>query len=352
MPFAGKFLLCIILSLLLTSTILLLGTDMNAFIRPSIISLIAACLFITPYILLPVWEYRERKHSPGVSTFFDRTRDAVAYLTGFCVALFGWKKIFHLQFRTPLSIADLAMSGQTGETLTWYYFGHSQVFGYIIAMIQILGSALLFFKRTRIAALLLLVPVMLNITLINIFYQMNAGALVQSVVLTVSLVYLLLQYWPQLLSILLITGKNVSPHKKKRQWMIAALGIFLPFLFIFLDSRSIPKESPLYGEYEVTSLSINGKHLPLDTRRNSDSILTKVYFDMSNVCVLEYNSPDRRLIANYTFDEEAKILKSTLETAGKQHLLHMLVAIHNNQPTGLTGKFGNDSLQLLLHKVR
>lgn len=352
MSFVKKFLLCFILSFILPSTILLLGTDVKTLIDPRIIFIFAGLVFIVPYIILPVWEYRERKHLPGGQSIFNFLDAAVVYLTAFCIAIFGWKKIFHLQFRTPLSISDLAMSDQSGETLTWFYFGWSPAFGYIIALIQLSGAALLLFRKTRLAGLFLLLPVMLNIALINVFYQMNMGALLQSVVLTITLVYLLLQYWPWLISILLIARDNIVPGNNKIQLIAAGFTFLFAFLFIYLDNRSMPQESSLYGRYETTALSVNGKKMQATSPGNCDTTLTRVYFDMNNVCVLEYNNPGHRLIANYRFNEANKILESTLKDAGKEILLHAAVSFKGNRQIELQGTLGGDSLKLLLLKTK
>src|ERR1700735_4994440 len=131
--FAKKFAVCFILSVLSASTLLLIGTEISTWIRAMFIFSLAAILFITPYILLPIWEYKERRLLKSSSSLYNRAQDGVAFLTGVGIAIFGWKKIFGMQFRTPLSIADLPMSSQSGEALTWFYFGHSTVFGLIVA---------------------------------------------------------------------------------------------------------------------------------------------------------------------------------------------------------------------------
>jgi hypothetical protein len=113
------------------------------------------------------------------------------YCIAFNLASFGWKKVLRLQFVVPFDIASKPMNQQSGEWLTWFYFGHSPTFGLIIAAIQIIGSYLLLFRRTMLLAEVILFSFMLNLTLINIFYGMNAGALLQSLAVTVGLLFLL-----------------------------------------------------------------------------------------------------------------------------------------------------------------
>jgi len=201
-------------------TFLLVGTPPRPIRIPDIFIFGFAVLgLIIPLAGLPIWEYKEKKGLMNTSTVYTGIQSCIAYLTGFGISLFGWKKLFHLQFRTPLSIADLPMSQLDGETLTWYYFGHSHVFGCIIGLIQIMGAFLLFFRRTRFAGALLLLPVMLNILLINVFYQMNAGALLQSILLTLGVLYFLFQEYPALIRILFAARPASSGKKRLRQWM-------------------------------------------------------------------------------------------------------------------------------------
>ena len=118
--FFRKFTACLTLSLLSTGTVLLIGTPPRPVSIPDTVIFGLAILgLIIPLAGLPVWEYRERKGLMNSPDIYPRIQTSIAYLTGFCISLFGWKKLFHLQFRTPLSIADLPMSQMDGETLTW-----------------------------------------------------------------------------------------------------------------------------------------------------------------------------------------------------------------------------------------
>jgi hypothetical protein len=133
----------------------------------------------------------------------------IRYTIAFNLAGFGWKKFFGLQFVVPASIANMPMNQQSGEWLTWYYFGHSYTFGVILALIQIIGSYLLLFRKTLLAAAFMLFAFMLNLMLINIFYQMNAGALLQSVLLTIGIAFLILSDYKRLVEFFFKIKTNI-----------------------------------------------------------------------------------------------------------------------------------------------
>ena len=131
------------------------------------------------------------------------------------------------------------MNQQSGEWLTWYYFGHSFAFGVILSIIQIAGSFLLLFRRALLLGATILFAFMLNLTLINIFYQMNAGALLQSILLTTGIAYLILLDYDKLVVFFLKTksslpGLALSNLAKN---LLRLSAIILSFLFtIYLKS--------------------------------------------------------------------------------------------------------------------
>jgi len=353
-PFFKKFAACLTLSLLSTGTILLVGAPPRPIRIPdTLIFGFAILSLLIPLAGLPIWEYRERKGRINTTTIYPRIQTTIAYLTGFCISLFGWKKLFHLQFRTPLSIADLPMSQLDGETLTWYYFGHSFVFGCIIGLIQITGAFLLFFRRTRFAATLLLFPVMLNILLVNIFYQMNAGALLQSILLTLGLIYILFQQYPALISLLFPVPKAPNDKKNLFQWLVPIAITFIGFFFISELRFRLPDRSRIYGRYEVKEFYINGRPLSMPVDGNKDSILTRVYFDLDNVCVLEYNSQNRRLLANYTLEKSTASESWTLEARfPNKTVLTADISPESEQQLYLRGQLAGAAIKMILRQTK
>lgn len=162
------------------------------------------------------WQWRARR---GLATGRLGTALllAIRYLTAFNLASFGWKKLLGLQFVVPAAIASQPLNQQSGEWLTWYYFGYSPAFGAIIAGLQLLGAGLLLFRRTVLLGAVVLAAVLFNLTLINIFYHLNAGALVQSVVASLAVLYLLALHRRQLVAALLparpqaVAGRPLAP---------------------------------------------------------------------------------------------------------------------------------------------
>ncbi|PJJ10641.1 hypothetical protein CLU83_4094 [Flavobacterium sp. 1] len=200
----------IILGFVLTALILMLGNGGNVFWLPPILVFSLVGIALLSAILFPfIWHYLERKQKINSTKIYGFLYSGIRYAIAFNIASFGWKKFYGLQFIVPAEIANLPMNQQSGEWLTWFYFGHSHAFGIIIAVIQLVGGYLLLFRRTLLIGSIILFALLSNLTLINIFYQMNAGALVQSVVLTIGVLFLILLEYKKLVFFFLKTKSNL-----------------------------------------------------------------------------------------------------------------------------------------------
>ncbi|PKB17206.1 hypothetical protein [Flavobacterium sp. 5] len=201
---------CLIFGLELSALLLTLGNGGNIPWLPPILvfSLVGISLLIS--LLFPfLWQYLERKQKIDSVKAYGSFYSSIRYCIAFNIVSFGWKKFYGLQFIVPTAISNMSMNQQTGEWLTWFYFGHSPAFGIIIALMQIIGGYLLLYRRTLLIGAIILFSLLLNLTLINIFYQMNAGALTQSVLLTIGVLFLILLDYKKLVDFFLKTKSNL-----------------------------------------------------------------------------------------------------------------------------------------------
>jgi len=226
---------CFIAGITFAALLLLLGNSGTISWFPPVVvfSLVGISLMVA--VAFPFfWQFKERRQQVNSVKIYSFLHAFIRYTIAFNLASFGWKKILGLQFVVPFEIAAKPMNEQTGEWLTWYYYGYSQTFGLIIAGIQIIGSYLLLFRRTMLLAAVILFSFMLNLALINIFYGMNAGALLQSVVLIIGILFLMLLDYKKLIDFFLKTTSqipsitSVTPSMKS---MLRLSAILLALLF-------------------------------------------------------------------------------------------------------------------------
>lgn len=201
---------CFIAGLTTIALLLVLGNSGTlTWFPPVIVFSLVGISFLSSLIFPFIWQSQEKKQKINSEKVYAGIYAIIRYTLAFNLASFGWKKLLGLQFIVPNEISDKPMNQQTGEWLTWFYFGHSFTFGLIISIIQIGGSYLLLFRRTLLLGATILFAFMLNLTLINIFYQMNAGALLQSVLLTIGIAFLILLDYNRLVVFFLKTKSNL-----------------------------------------------------------------------------------------------------------------------------------------------
>jgi hypothetical protein len=189
---------------------LMLGNGGNIpWLPPVLVFSLVGLSLLTAMIFPFIWQYKEHRQTINSIKIYGFLYTFIRYCIAFNIASFGWKKIFGLQFVVPLEISNKPMNQQSGEWLTWFYFGYSAAFGFIIAFVQIGGAYLLLFRKTLLLGSVILFAFMLNLTLINIFYHMNAGALMQSVILTIGILFLILLDYDRLVAFFLKTTSNL-----------------------------------------------------------------------------------------------------------------------------------------------
>ncbi len=236
-----KIITCLVASLTTIALLLMLGNGGTlTWFPPIIVFSLVGILFFSAFIFPFIWQYREKKNTIDSEKVYGILYATIRYTIAFNLASFGWKKFFGLQFVTPPEIAQIPMNQQSGEWLTWYYFGYSKTFGLCIAMIQIIGSYFLLFRKTLLLASVVLFAFMINLLMINIFYHLNAGALTQSVLLTIGIVFLISLQYDKLVVFFLKTTAivpTINLDNTSLKHIIRISALVLSFLFtLYLKS--------------------------------------------------------------------------------------------------------------------
>jgi len=235
-----RIITCIVAGLVTAALWLLISRSAENPLVPKAIILTLVAISLLSIIIFPfIWQYLQSRKAEIDDKINAWLYAIIRYAVALDIAIFGWKKYFHLQFNVDDKIASQPMNQQSGEVLTWFYFGHSHIFGCIVASLQILGGALLLFRKTWLLGAIILFALMLNITSINIFYQMNAGALSQSVIMTIGLIYLIWIDYDRLVEFFFKTRSNilsVSSVKPSTKTILRIAGIVLPVIYTWYQA--------------------------------------------------------------------------------------------------------------------
>lgn len=130
----------------------------------------------------------------------------VRWFAALILIVYGFAKLNGAQFTILDSELDKPMGTVSGFWLTWYYFGYSPVYGNMVAIIQIAGGLLLTLPRYALAGALLLVPVVVNIVLVDLFYGVNLDGTIAAVVLLALLLWIIVPHAKRLLQVIVVAS--------------------------------------------------------------------------------------------------------------------------------------------------
>jgi hypothetical protein len=151
-----------------------------------------------------------------------RTYTAARYFVAMMMLLYGFGKLNGSQFTVLDSQLDRPLGEVPGFWLTWYYFGLSRGYGAAVALSEIAGGALLLFRRGTLLGALLLLPVLGNIVLIDLFFGVDLGGLLAALVLSGCVLFILSRHADELKEVLWTRQNSVlgAPDRDPRRRMI------------------------------------------------------------------------------------------------------------------------------------
>lgn len=187
---------------------------------------------------------------------------AARYGAAFLLLVYGFAKLNGSQFTILDSELDKPMGQVSGFWLTWYYFGFSPVYGNLVALVQIGGALLLLFRRTALLGACLLLPVVANIVLIDIFYGIEPSAMMMAVVIGGALLCLLAAHRRELVETFWTRQSTVLPAAPRQplaaiaKGAVVAVFLVLPAVFTYWVANFNNRQpTPLDGAWDVVERS-------------------------------------------------------------------------------------------------
>lgn len=195
---------------------------------------------------------------------------------------YGISKLFVLQMPYP-SLAQFStpLGEFTPMRFTWMYLGYSSPYQFFGGFMEVLGGLLMVFRRTLLLGLFVLLGVMGNVFLLNLFYGVPVKLF--SFFLILIILYLLLEYGKRLIDFLFnrpTEPVEMPPYFDKPWQKYLRIGLkvtFLGYTFAYgfyqdYDYYKSGKERPslaIEGAFDVDSFKRNGEELlsPTDTTR-------------------------------------------------------------------------------------
>ncbi|RKT00383.1 hypothetical protein [Flavobacterium sp. 123] len=224
------------------------------------------------------WHYKEKNNLIDSQKYYIWLTTILRYWLAFYISTFGFEKLFDVNFAYSYHIEDALVNTLTGQELTWKYYGHSYYLTVIIGLFQIIGSILLLFRRTTLLGVLTLLPVQINILLINLFYGIGPLTTFTSIIMVIGLSYLSLERKEEIIDFFrrykstLPTVGNTTLRKS-----IRFLCILIPFLFVFYYSYDVRKSQKYFGKWKVESMTRNGRVI-LENEWQKDTLAWKTLY--------------------------------------------------------------------------
>ncbi len=162
-----------------------------------------------------------------------------------CITLstYGIGKIVNGQFyqkgNFPESVLSTPVSDLSGFDLAWTFFGHSRFYVFFIGISQLVGGFLLIFNKTKLIGAGILIPILLNIIVIDYAFNISWGAMTSAILYFLSLCFILFynrNYVIVIFQNLLIETRKASPSLKQKIIMFS-VPILIVLIIVLLENQ-------------------------------------------------------------------------------------------------------------------
>jgi len=154
--------------------------------------------------------------------------------------VYGWAKLFGGQFYTPDNMPNTVLQSTIAEVsnfdLAWSFMGRS--FGYLlfIGLSEIIGAWLLLFNRTKLLGACILLVVLVNVIVFDIFFLDAYGALASAILYSLLLLTILWLNRSIIQKVFkTITAKTNILHEGTSKPLLLVLSLLLMILLFGLD---------------------------------------------------------------------------------------------------------------------
>ncbi len=303
-----------------------------------------------------VWHMKDPNRESQVHRFLETF---IAFYVAYMIFGYAFAKLLKTQFQAPNYVLDTPIGELNGFWLTWTYFGFSQTFAYILGWTQILGCVLLLFRKTRLLGTFVLIPVMVNICLIDHFYSISPLAYFNALHYTFLLCFILSLDAPKLIALFFGT-ENSLKYTNWKFWTlngIRLLVVLLAFNRIYSLKASFQPKTKINGVWQMEKIRMGGKDVIAPDQKFA---LSKVYFEWRYGCVFKldasHDCPLSGKQGQYALEEKNTALKINLyptspdQSKGDSLLLQYYFT--SDSLLTLTGFYNRDSIQMDLRKLK
>ena len=275
--------------------------------------LLAAGTLLFALIFPFFWHRQESKGKADSTLRHAWFTGIIRYWLAVEIFNYGFAKILGTQFAPSYFKGDSTWNSLSGPDITWNYFSYSYTMSCIIAGVQIVGSALLLFRRTALLGVTLLLPVMVNIVLIDIFYSLPGGALMNAILFTLGLSYLLLLQADAIKAFFIqsrpsLPAIRLAGLKNGLRLILAAYA----FAFIYFVT-TIRAPANLIGKWKVDQLLRNADTVKANAWVTDSLAWKNIYLEEYGLATFNPNpyvvESARAMVGTYKYEEPKQTIR-------------------------------------------
>lgn len=308
-----------------------------------------AVMIIISFIIALLWQRSNKGNH--LHKYFQVI---IIFYVAYFISVYGFAKILKTQFQPPQSVLETPIGELNGFWLTWVYYSHSETLSYMLGAMQIGGSILLMFRKTRLAAIFLLLPLMINIDLVNHFYAISPLAYYNSAHYTFILLFLLLLDYDKLKTVFSYKGTMPLNFRTGLLTVARIAVIAAAFFTIYILKQGFEPKTKVNGEWQVLSFIKNTTAIVPDECQ--DSVWSKIYFEWRYGGLFRYNTNkflDKDLYADYKVNEKQHTVLISFYSSDKttdSSLFHYQFI--NDSVMNMSGRYKTDSIALKLKRLK
>lgn len=271
------------------------------------------CYLIVSLFATIIWSILDRNRN-NYTTLMQWALALVRYYLIFQMIIYGFAKVFYLQFGPPSFSRLIQAYGDSSPMgILWTFMGQSKGYTVFAGLGELLGGILLMSRRTQTVGALVVFGVMANVMALNFFYDVPVKILSSHIVFF-SLLLLLVDF-RRLMNIFFLNqsteGVSYPPYFKNEKW--ERIRIILKWIVVVgwvgysgyqdMEARKIygstaPKPKN-YGLYEVERFERNGDTIPPLT---TDSTRWENFIIQYKGRARSYSMTNKRQFYNYEVD--------------------------------------------------
>ncbi len=311
------------------------------------------CQLILAVFVTAIWSLIDRRRA-SFASLHDWLRVYLRFVLATAMWGYGMNKVIQLQFPVPSPNRLMSTYGDSSPMgLLWTFMGASSAYTAFAGATEVLGGALLFFRRTTTLGALVVIGVMTNVVMLNFCYDVPVK--LYSSHLLMMAVFLVLPEAGRLFDVLILhratNAGDFSPPPgprwlgfvRKCAWCGFVGWVVFSNISGSLEARStygaLAPKPPIYGVFEVEEFSRNGSvEAPLLTNASQ---WRRLAFSSRGLAIRRLDdSVEQFGIQN----DEAKQELSVIRRTDKVETFTMHWSRPDAEHLLLAGKFGADDL--------